>query len=138
MAEISKGYKIALVVFGAIGLLYAVLYLILTDFYYTMVYNMAVPTPYYDPGVARGVGIALLCLGIFNILAAIRAEGENIRIYLEFGILWLIVTLITSIINLFTLEVASNLSYMLNFWIATAILIVMVVVSVYFYLKEIK
>ncbi|NVM27832.1 MAG: hypothetical protein HWN65_03230 [Candidatus Helarchaeota archaeon] len=131
MTEISKGYKIALLLIAGTALVYAALT------FYKSIYGM-LGFPYYDPVSTRSVGVTLLCLGIFNILAVMRAEGENLRLYLEFVIIWMMISIITNTVSLFNPQLVSSPNFMADFSITMAIIINNTVLALYFYLKEIK
>ena len=131
MTEISKGYKLALLFMAGSALVYGVLT------FYKSIFGM-VGFPYYDPVSTRSVGVSLVCLGVFNILAVLRAEGENIKLYLEFVIIWMIFSIITNSASLFNPLLVSSQYFMTDFITTMVIIINNTVLALYFYLKEIR
>ena len=136
MAEISKGFKIVILLIVIASLYYAIMYLFLTDLYYaTLGYPLH---PYHDPWAVRANGITMLCFGIFGLLAVKVADWEKIRLYMQFGIVWLLVSLIEG--NLTWLDPqAITVSGGLLMSIVTLVLgIVFIVLIIYFYRQEEK
>ena len=133
MAEISKAYKIVLLIMAGIGIAYGVQWIFLTDIIYAIT-----ASPFQDPFMARGAGVTLLCLGVFNILAVMKAEVEKIRLYVEFVIVWLIPTTILIIMTMFDPVLAAIPMYMLSMWIALTIYAGSTALVVIFYFREIK
>ncbi len=131
MTEISKIFKIFLIVTGAVALFYGIWWTFFFDTYYTMVAGL-----YYDPGSLRGQGGTLILLGIFNILAAWRIGWEKMQYYLQFGLSWLIIMLILNIVNLFDPLMSSGAIMIV--WINIAILSVFIVLLIYLYLQQTK
>lgn len=131
MAEISKPFKIAMIVIGAIALLYGIWWVIFTDAYYTMMGG-----PYFDPGAMRGQGGTLLCFGIFNMIAALKLEWEQAKYYVEFAIGWMIIMVVLNAINLAD-PLYSAMDIMM-FWVNIALLAVFLAVVLYFYLQQEK
>ena len=91
---------------------------------------------YYDPSSVRGQGGTLILLGIFNIMAALRLEWEQMKYYIQFGMSWLGVMLILNIVNLFDLLITP--AGILIVWMNIAILAVFLALFLYFYLQEDK
>ncbi|NVM31809.1 MAG: hypothetical protein HWN65_23420 [Candidatus Helarchaeota archaeon] len=131
MAEISKGFKIIIIVSGAVALFYGIWWTFLTEAYYTMIGGTN-----YDPPSVRGQGGTLILLGIFNLLAGLRLEWDRMKYYIQFGMSWLVVMIILNIVNFFG-DVMTPAALMLT-WMNIAILAAFLVLFVYFYLQEEK
>lgn len=95
MTEIKKITKITLIWYGVAGILFAIIYLILTDFYIVMI-----EWPYYDPVMFWSLGGTMLVLGIASFMAAFKKEWEEIKLFFLFTIMWLIYFII---MNIFTI-----------------------------------
>ena len=72
MTEIKKITKIALIWYGVAGILFAFVYLVLTDLYIAII-----QWPYNDPVMFWSLGGTLLILGIGYLMAFFRKEWEE-------------------------------------------------------------
>jgi len=131
MTEISKGFKILMIVAGAIALFYGIWWTFLTSTYYDMVGWV-----YSDPSSVRGQGATLILLGIFNCLAAWRMEWEKVKFYVQFAFGWLIAMLILNIVNPFLplFPPAGLIVALTNI----AFLAAIIVLLIYFYTQQEK
>jgi len=86
MAEISKEAKIVLLINIIASFIFAFIFLGIPEIYADLT-NEA----YFSPICWRQLGGTLLVLGIFGIIALIRKEWEQVRIFWELGIAFLIV-----------------------------------------------
>jgi len=131
MAEMSKEMKIVLLVNSVIAFIYAFLELIIPEIYYQLT-----DAPAFDIHFWRTVGGTLLVLGIFGIIAIIRADWEKIKISVEIAIVFLIMLFILDIVALIT--ITSSPTNLISTLIATIITAILIVLDIYFYLREEK
>ena len=129
MAEISKNMKILIGIHIIIAIIYGFLYLVIPE-----IFSKLIDAPYFDPHVWRLWGGTLLILVIFGVLMIKRAEWENMKIFWEFIIIWLIMIFIIDLVTLFAISrSATNISSQLVDIILVGVLIV---VDIYFYMQE--
>ena len=95
MTEIKKITKIALLWYGVAGILFAFMYLVLTDLYVAMIL-----WPYNDPVMFWSLGGTLLIIGIASIMAFFKKEWEEIKLFFLFSMMWLLYFII---MNIFTI-----------------------------------
>jgi len=131
MTEISKAFKIFMIVAGAIALFYGIWWTFLTGTYYDMVGWV-----HSDPSSVRGQGGTLIILGIFNCIAALRIEWEKMKFYVQFAFGWLIIMLILNFVNFFDPLVPA--AQLLVVWINIAFLSAIIVLLIYFYTQQEK
>jgi hypothetical protein len=86
MTEIKKITKIVLVWYGVAGLLFAFMYLVITDFYFYTI----VQWPYYDPVGLWISGGNMLVIGITAFLAIFKKEWEEVKLFFLFTMLYLV------------------------------------------------
>jgi len=131
MGELSKSFKIVLLVDMLIGLIYGILYVFLPDFVYAT--NHA---PYYDPHFWRLFGGVILGIGIMVFCALRNGDWNQIKFFVRNTILFLI---ITAIINLSSAAYITRSETNLIFhWLDNIVIIVLIVLNGYFYMKEDK
>ena len=94
MTEIKKITKIALIWYGVAGLLFAFMYLVISDFYFYTI----VQWPYNDPVSIWITGGIMLVLGITSIMAIFKKEWEEIRLFFLFSMMWLAYMIIMNIV----------------------------------------
>jgi len=123
MAEISKEAKIIFLINAIAAFLFAFFFLGIPEIYYDLVGGA-----YFSPVCWRQLGGMLLIFGIFAILALIRKEWEQVRIFWEFGIAFLIMLVCISI---------WTTAYGL-FDYTLIVEIVLVVINIFFYIRERK
>lgn len=112
--------------------LFCFLYLFITDIYLLDLTDWSYPGPYYP----RAFGGTLLVLGIFALLATRREKWEQIKIYVELTILWMIVILILNILELIFINITPI--YMFHTIINSIILILLIVANIYYYFSQAK
>jgi hypothetical protein len=93
MTEIKKITKITLLWYGVAGLLFALSYLVLTDFFAWQLMQW----PYNDPVSFWSLGISLLVLSIASLMAAFKKEWKEIRLFFVVMIMWITAALIMDI-----------------------------------------
>ena len=131
MAEISKQFKIVLYINFIIALIYGFFFLVIPE-----IYEQLADAPYSNPPLLRLWGATIIILGLFALIAAQRAEFENIKIVIELAILWL---LAVGILNLAALAYVPMSPTNLASSIVDAIVpLVLFIVDLYFYRQEQK
>ena len=123
MAEISKEAKIVLLINIIASFIFAFFFLGIPEIYAGWT-NEA----YFSPICWRQLGGTLLILGIFGIIALMRKEWEQVKIFWEFGIAFLIVLVCIDI---------WIIAYGL-FDYTVIVEIVLVVINIFFYIRERK
>lgn len=129
MVEISKGLKIVLIINAIIGLIFAFLYLAISQIYLSLI-----QWPFYDPYYSWLFGGTLLIVSIFTLLAIKRAEWKQIRIIFELIIAWQIMILILNILSL--ILIPAPITSLINTWVSNFLLIILISANVYFYTKQ--
>ena len=131
MSEITKEMKIMLLIDGVVSLVYMFFFLIIPE-----TYNELTDAAHYCPITIRQVGATLLCFGICCVLAITRGEWEEIRLFFEFGMLWL---LIIGIIGIFSATIyADTPAAVASNWTANIIVYILLAGSFFLYLREQK
>ena len=131
MAEISKMFKIMLLIDVIVAFVYGILYIFLPDVVYTL--NDA---PFYDPHFWRLFGGAILSLGFGSIISLIMKDWEKIKIFILTTLIFLIITAIGNISSvLYTSRSITNLGF---HWLDTSLIIVLIILNGFFYLREDK
>jgi len=131
MAEMSKEMKIVLLVNAVVAFIYAFLELIIPEIYYQLT-----DAPAFDIHFWRTAGGTLLVLGIFAIIGIIRADWEKIKIAFEIAIVFLIMLFILDIVAFIT--ITGSATWITSQVIATIITAILLVLDIYFYLREQK
>jgi len=121
MVEISKEAKIILLINIIASLIFAFFFLGIPEIYADLTNDA-----FFSPICWRQLGGTLLVLGIFGIIALKRKEWEQVRIFWEIGIAFLIVLLSIDI---------WIIAYGL-FDYTVIIEIVLVALNVFFYIRE--
>jgi len=121
MAEISKEAKIIFLINAIAAFLFAFFFLGIPEIYYDLVGGA-----YFSPVCWRQLGGMLLIFGIFAILALIRKEWEQVRIFWEFGIAFLIV--------LICIDIWVAINGLFDYTMIVEI--GLVVLNIYFYMRE--
>ena len=121
MAEISKEAKIVLLINIISSFIFAFFFLIIPEIYAGWT-NEA----YFSPICWRQIGGTLLILGIFGIIALIRKEWEQIRIFWELGIAFVILLVC---IDIWVVSLGL-------FDYTLIVEIVIVAINIFFYIRE--
>lgn len=131
MGELSKSFKIMLLVDMLVGFIYGILYVFLPDFIYST--NDA---PYYDPHFWRLFGGVILGIGIMVLYALKLNDWDQIKFFVLNTIVFLIITVIINLASAaFITRSATNLIF---HWVDNIVMIVLIVFNGYFYMKEDK
>jgi len=121
MAEISKEAKIIFLINMIVSFIFAFLFLGIPE-----IYAALTNAPYFSPICWRQLGGTLLLFGIFTIIALIRKEWEQVRIFWELGIGFLIVLVCIDI-----WVIAHGL-----FDYTVIVEIVLIAINIFFYIRE--
>ena len=131
MAEVTKEVKIVLIINVIASLIFAFLYLVIPEIYASLVDPIV-----FDPYYWRAFGGTLLVLAIMALIALKRAKGEQVKIIIEFAILWSVVILGLNIWELIVLPLSPT--YTETTWIDSVLLIVLIILNSYFYNRDLK
>ena len=133
MAELSKFFKIVLLINIVAAVVYGVLYLFIPE-----LYAVLIESPSFSLQFWRLWGFTCFLLGVFGIIGYIRNEWTTLKMLIEFVICWLIGMDVINIIYLidpaFTHSATSFTSELTDI----IIIIILAVVDIYAYLKENK
>ena len=121
MAEISKEAKIVFLINIITSFIFTFFFLIIPEIYAGWT-NEA----YFSPICWRQLGGTLLIIGIFSIIALMRKEWEQVRIFWEFGIAFLIV-----LVSIDIWVMAYGL-----FDYTVIVEIVLIAINIFFYIRE--
>ncbi|MFX0059907.1 MAG: hypothetical protein ACFE85_18360 [Candidatus Hodarchaeota archaeon] len=132
MTELSKEFKIVLIIDIIIGLIYGILYVFLPDLVYST--NDA---PYYDPHFWRLFGGVILSIAIVVIIAfLLKKDWEEIKFFVVSVVIFLIISVIINITSaLYVTRSATNLGF---HWLDTILMIILIVIHGFFYMREEK
>ncbi len=131
MAEISKEFKIMLIIDIIIAFIYGILYVFLPEIVYSM--NDA---PYFDPHFWRLFGGAILTIGIVAIYAFIKKEWNDIKSFVFYVLVFLIVIGIINITSaIYVTRSMTNLGF---HWLDTILIILLAILNGFFYMRENK
>ena len=131
MGEISKDMRITLLIISIAFLAFAFLYLIITDFYLGLI-----EWSYDDPYYSRAFGINLLVFGAFGLVVNYRNDWNQGKIFVEIVMIWGLFVIIANFIELAILPL--TVGAVMNTWVDTIILIVLIGATFYFYMIEEK
>jgi hypothetical protein len=131
VAELSKFFKIVLVINIIAGLIYGILYLFIPNIYATMI-----ESPSFSLQFWRLWGMSCLLLGVMGIIAFFRNDWTMFKMLFEFVILWLIGMNILNIIYLF--DPSHNPTSFTSEITDVIIIFVLIILDIYAYLRENK
>lgn len=123
MTEISKEMKIIFLINAIASFLFAFFFLGIPEIYATWT-NEA----YFSPICWRQIGGTLLIFGIFTLIALFRKEWEQLRLFYEFGIAFIIVLICIDI----------WIAFYGLFDYTLIVEIVLVAINIIFYIRERK
>jgi len=121
MAEISKEAKIVFLINAVASFIFTFFFLIIPE-----MYSDLTDGAYFSPICWRQLGGTLLVFGIFAIVALIRKEWEQVRIFWEFGIAFLIL--------LICIDIWVAINGLFDYTMIVEI--GLVVLNIYFYMRE--
>ncbi|MFX1406138.1 MAG: hypothetical protein ACFFC9_00255 [Promethearchaeota archaeon] len=125
MAEISKEAKIVFLINIIVCFIFAFFFFGIPEIYYDLVGGVG-----FSAVCWRQIGGTILILGLFGIIALIRKEWEQVRIYWEFGIAFIILLIVIDL--WFGIGVYGAFEYTL------IVEIVLAVINIFFYIRERK
>jgi hypothetical protein len=123
VTEISKEMKIIFLINAIASFLFAFFFLGIPEIYATWT-NEA----YFSPICWRQIGGTLLIFGIFTLIALFRKEWEQLRLFYEFGIAFIIVLICIDI----------WIAFYGLFDYTLIVEIVLVAINIIFYIRERK
>ncbi len=100
MTEIQKLTKIYLLLAVLAGFIFAFLYLVIPDIY---IYSLT-QWPFNDPIYFRMFGGTFLVFGLISLMAYFKKEWEEVKLFFELALMWILMVLI---INIFELAMVS-------------------------------
>lgn len=131
MVEMSKEYKIILLVNIIAAFIYGILYVFFPEFVYS-----GNDAPDFDPHFWRLFGGALLAVGIVGIYGFLRVDWDKIKLFMLYGIVILLIILLINLTsNIYVIRSATNLIF---HWIDNVVIIILLITNVFFYMKENK
>jgi hypothetical protein len=131
MAEMSREYKILLIVNIVVAFIYGIMYVFLPD----MVSSVN-DAPFFDPHFWRLFGGTVLALGITGIFGLKMGDWDKVKLFMLYAIIFLIILIIVNLTsNIYIVRSATNLIY---HWLDTTVMIVLLIVDIFFYMREEK
>ncbi len=131
MAEMSKEMKIVILANVVVAFIYGFFDLIIPEIYYQLT-----DAPVFDIHNWRIVGGSFFVLGIFAIIGIIKADWEQFKMVFEVAIVYEILLFILNIVAFIT--ITSSPTYFASQLIATILTIALVILNIFFYLREQK
>ncbi len=131
MTELSKEFKIVLIINAIAAFFYGFMFLVIPDIYHELS-----DEPYPNVNLLRLWGGTITLLGIFALIAVKRGEWENGKIMIELAIAWL---LVITIINLASFAyVKRSPTNIASSWSDVIVTFVFFLIDLYFYRREQK
>jgi hypothetical protein len=131
MAEISKAFKILLLINVIVAFVYGILYTFLPNVVYSL--NDA---PYFDNHFWRLFGGVLIGIGITTSLGLKKGDWDSMKLYVLYAIIFLIITGLINITS--TIYITRSLTNMLFHWLDNIVIIAFAIIDSFFYWKEEK
>ncbi len=130
MTEIQKLTKISLLLNVLAGFIFAFLYLVIPDIY---IYGLT-QWPFNDPIYFRLFGGTLLVLGFASVMAYFKKEWEEIKLFFELALMWL---LMVTIINIFELALLPlPVMSLTNTVVNTILVLAYLILGIYCWMKQ--
>ena len=133
MAELSKFFKIVLLIDVIAGVIYGILYLFIPEIYADLI-----DSPSFSLQFWRLWGVTCLLLGIFGIIGLIRNEWTTLKMLIEFVIVWLIGMNIVNIIYIVDPASTHTAASLSSEIVDLIIIFILAALNIYAYLKENK
>ncbi|MFW9938081.1 MAG: hypothetical protein ACFFD5_10560 [Candidatus Thorarchaeota archaeon] len=133
MAELSKFFKIVLLINVIAALFYGIVYLFIPE-----IFAVLIDSPAFSLQFWRLWGITCVSLAVFGVIGFIRNEWTTLKMLIEFVILWLILMEIVNIIYLVDPAYTHSLTSFSNELIDIIVIAFLIVLNIYAYLKENK
>jgi hypothetical protein len=130
LTEIQKLTKITLLLDALAGFIFAFLYLVIPDIF---IYGLT-QWPFNDPVYFRYFGGTLLLLGLVSLIAYFKKEWEEVKLFFEFALLFILMIVIMSSLELalLTLPVIT----FMNSLFSTILVIIYLVLGTYCWMKQ--
>ncbi len=129
MAEMSREYKILLIVHIIVAFIYGIMYLFLPETVYSV--NEA---PFFDPHFWRLFGGILFAIGIAGIVGLKMGDWEKVKLLMLYAITFLIILILVNLTsNTYIIRTATNLVF---HWLDTTVMIVLLIFDIFFYIRE--
>ena len=130
MTEIQKLTKISLLLDAIACFVFVFLYLVIPDIY---IYGL-VQWPFNDPIYFRIFGGTLLVLGLGSLMAYFKKEWEEIKLFFEVAMLWLLMILIINSFELALLPLP--VMAFTNTLLTTILVAIYLVLGIYCWMKQ--
>ena len=130
MTEIQKLTKIYLLLAVLAGFVFAFLYLVIPDIY---VYDLT-QWPFNDPIYFRMFGGTFLVFGLISLMAYFKKEWEEVKLFFELALMWLVMVLIINSLELAILSLP-GIAFT-NTVVNTIIVIIYLVLGIYCWVKQ--
>ncbi len=130
MTEIKKFTKIFLLLDALAGFIFAFLYLVIPDIY---IYDLT-QWPFNDPVYFRFFGGTMLVLGLISLMAYFKKEWEEVKLFFELALMWLVMVLIINSLELAIL-VLPGIAFT-NTLLNTVIVSTYLVLGIYCWIKQ--
>ena len=131
MAELSKLLKIVLILNIIAALIYGILFLFIPEIYAAMI-----ESPSFSLQFWRLWGLTCFILGIMGIIGFLRNDWIQLKILLEFTILWLLGMNVLNLIYLF--DPGHTPTSFTSEVIDVIIIFILIALDIYSYLRENK
>ena len=131
MAEVSKEMKIVLIINVIVGLIYGILHV----FFPEGVHSLD-DAPFFDPHFWRLFGGALIAIGIAILLGILNGEWDNIKIIIQFVIIFLIIVALVNFTSgiYITRSTINEIFHLFD----NIVVILLLLLDILFYLREEK
>ena len=133
MAELSKIFKIVLIINIIAAFIYGILYLFIPEIYAAMI-----ESPSFSLQFWRLWGVTCLILGIMGIIGLLRNDWIQFKILFEFTILWLLGMNILNIIYLIDPSFIHSPTSFISEMMDVIIIFVLIALDIYIYMRENK
>ena len=130
MTEIQKLTKISLLLDVLAGFIFAFLYLVIPDIY---IYDLT-QWPFNDPIYFRLFGGTLLVLGLASLMAYFKKEWEEIKLFYELALMWLLMVIIINIFELVMLPLP--VMSLTNTVVNTILVTIYLILGIYCWMKQ--
>lgn len=134
--ELPNWMKLFFLIGAIIDFIYGFIYLFLTSIFF----EAAGLSKYVNPlcvFTTQTDGIVLTCMGIFNLMCIKINDWEKIKIYIQFAVLWITMTIVIYLVNLAPLSPLPAMALM-NFSLSVILLIAFDLATIYAYMQMSK
>jgi len=130
MTEIQKLTKISLLLDVLAGFIFTFLYLVIPDIY---IYGLT-QWPFNDPIYFRLFGGTLLVLGFASLMAYFKKEWEEIKLFYELALMWLLMVTIMNILELTLLPLPAMA--LANTIVVTILVAIYLILGIFCWMKQ--